>query len=471
MAADPLLPATAAGIALALREKRLSAREVTEWHLERIARLDPELHALVLVDAEKARLAATAADTRLARGDPSPLLGVPFVVKDNIWVKGRRITQGSLLFRDFVAPESALPVRRLEEAGAVMLGIAACSDLACKGATDTPLYGSTYNPWDLGRTPGGSSGGPASAVAARLAPLALATDAGGSIRRPAAHTGLVGLKPSRGRVPQGPGFAEPVFGNGVLGPMTRTVADALLMLEVIERFDPRDADAVPLPSTAWRGVDPGRLRIAFSPRLGLDVAVDPKVAGAVAGTVDKLRARGLAIRDADPAWPADTSERSVMPLQEVGLAALYGERFRSEPELFDPSIGAQIERGLGYDGPAIGRALVARERIAQAVAGFFVDHDLLLCPTVPCVPWTVGEDGPATIDGRPVDGRGHAVFTPLLNHAGVPACSVPCGLVDGLPVGLQIIGRRFADAEVMALALRAEACLEAPLAPPAPFGA
>ena len=173
----------------------------------------------------------------------------------------------------------------------------------------------------------------------------------------------------------------------------------------------------------------------------------------MAGTIDKLRARGLAIHDADPSWPADTSERSVMPLQEVGLAALFGDRFTSEPELFDPAIGAQIQRGLGYDGPAVGRALLARERIAQAVAAFFVDHDLLLCPTVPCVPWPVGENGPATIDGRPVDGRGHAVFTPLLNHAGVPACSVPCGLVDGLPVGLQIIGRRFADAEVLALAL------------------
>ncbi len=470
MAGDPLLPATAADLALALRERRLSAREVAEWHLARIARLDPELRSLVLVDAERALAAASEADARLARGDPSPLLGIPFVVKDNIWVQGRRITQGSRLFRDFVAPESALPVRRMEEAGAVLLGIAACSEFACKGSTDTPLYGTTHNPWDLGRTPGGSSGGPAAAVAARLAPLALATDAGGSIRRPAAHVGIVGLKPSRGRVPQGPGFAEPVFGNGVVGPMTRTVADAAMMLLVIGRFDARDADAIPLPPPAWREVDPGGLRIAFSPRLGLDVPVDPKVAAAVAGTVEKLRATGLDIVDADPIWPADTSERSVMPLQEVGLAALYGERFRSEPELFDPAIGAQIERGLGHDGAAVGRALLARERIAQAVAAFFVDHDLLLAPTVPCVPWPLGQPGPATIDGRPVDGRGHAVFTPLLNHAGVPACSVPCGLVDGLPLGLQIIGRRFGDAEVLAMAQRAEACLDAPLAPPAPFG-
>ena len=324
MAGDPLLPATAAGLALALRERRLSAREVAEWHLARIARLDPELRSLVLVDAERALAAASEADARLARGDPSPLLGIPFVVKDNIWVQGRRITQGSRLFRDFVAPESALPVRRMEEAGAVLLGIAACSEFACKGSTDTPLYGTTHNPWDPGCTPGGSSGGPAAAVAARgRAPLALATDG----RRvdslpPAAHVGIVGLKPSRGRVPQGPGFAEPVFGNGVLGPLARTVADAALMLEVIERFDAGDADAVPLPPTAWREVDPCRLRIAFSPRLGLDVPVDPKVATAVAGTVEKLRASGLGIVDADPVWPADTSERSVMPLQEVGLAAL-----------------------------------------------------------------------------------------------------------------------------------------------------
>jgi aspartyl-tRNA(Asn)/glutamyl-tRNA(Gln) amidotransferase subunit A len=465
MAAGPLLPATAAGIALALREKRLSAREVATWHLERIARLDPALHALVLVDGERALAAASRADARLARGDPSPLLGVPFVVKDNIWVRGCRITQGSRLFRDFVAPESALPVRRMEEAGAVLLGIGACPEFACKGSTDSPLHGATRNPWDLGRTPGGSSGGPAAAVAARLAPLALATDAGGSIRRPAAHTGIVGLKPSRGRVPQGPGFAEAVFGNGVVGPMTRSVADAAMMLEVLVRFDALDADVVPLRLTAWRAVDPGSLRIACSPRLGLDVPVDSEVAAAVAGTVEKLRATGLEIADADPAWPADTSEGSVMPLQEVGLAALYGERFRSDPELFDPAIGAQIERGLGHDGPTIGRALLARERIANAVAAFFADYDLLLCPTVPCVPWPLGQPGPATIDGR-----GHAVFTPLLNHAGVPACSVPCGLVDGLPVGLQIIGRRFADALVLALALRLEASLEAPLVPPAPFG-
>ena len=422
------------------------------------------------MDEAGALAAADEADAVARRGEGGPLLGVPFLVKDNLWIQGLRSTQGSRLFADFVAPADAIAVERMRQAGAVPLGITACSEFACKGTTDTPLHGVTRNPWDLARTPGGSSGGAAAAVAAGLAPVAITTDGGGSTRRPAAHTGLVGMKPSQGRVPHAGGFAEPVFGNGVVGQLARRVADVALVLSVLSGADARDWYAVPLPPPDPAAVDLGGLRVAFSPRLGLDVAVDEEVAQAVARTVERLRAAGLAIETADPAWPEGAGERGLAPLQEAGLAALYGERFRRDPGLFDPEIGRQIERGLGLDGVAVGRALLFREAAAQALAAFFGRYDLLLSPTVPCVPWPADRLGPERIGGRPADARGHAVFTPLMNHAGVPACSVPCGLVQGLPVGLQVVGPRFADDRVLAAAALAERVSGGPPAPPVPFG-
>ncbi len=446
---------TATELARRVRARELSAVEVFDAFVARVEALNPRLNALVRFDPSIGRAEARRADERLVAGQPAPLLGVPFTVKDNLWVKGRVVSQGSKLFERFVAPEDAFAVARLRAAGAVFLGITNCSEFACKGVTTNQLFGPTRNPWDLSRTPGGSSGGAASAVAAGLCPLALATDGGGSTRRPAAHVGAVGMKPTAGLVPHPVGFAEPVFGNSVVGQIARSVADVALMLDAIAAPDLADPQGV--PQTAWwhdaASASLAGARIAYSPRLGLGFPVDRDVAACVRAAVERLAAAGHAVEEADPEWPAGASEQALMPLQLAGLAALYGEQFEARAWEVDPDIASQIEAGLKLSGAEVARALRVREELYAVLHRFFQRYDFLVTPTTPVTAWPLGRLGPAEIEGQPVSPRGHAVFTPLFNHTYVPACSVPCGLDgNGLPVGIQAVGPRFADARVLALA-------------------
>lgn len=434
---------------------RSSAVAEVEACLERIAALNPGLNALVTVDPDKALAAAQAVDRRVAAGERPALAGVPVAVKDTIWVASRRVTQGSRLFADFIAPADAIAVERLTAAGAIVVGMANSSEFACKGVTTNLLFGPTRHPLDPRLTPGGSSGGPAAAVAAGLVPLALGTDAGGSSRRPPAHVGAVGFKPSFGAIPYGPGFAEPFTGLSVMAPIAREVGDIALAFAALAGPDPRDPDSAVIAEPDGR--PPETLSVAYSPRLGLDVPVDDEVAAAVERAVERLAAAGCRIVRRDPVWPAAATETALMPLQHAGLAAIHGDAFRRDPELFDPDIAAQIERGLSLSGAEVAAALALGAEVARAVAGFFADTDLLLCPTVPCVAWPLDRLGPETIGGRAVPPRAHAVFTPLFNHARVPALSLPCGHGrDGLPVGLQIVGPRGADLRVLAFAAFAE---------------
>ena len=445
-------------LAAAVRGGRSTARAETAKALETIAALNPRLNAMVSVDAEDALARAAAVDRRVAEGEIMPLAGVPVAIKDNIWVKGRKVTQGSRLFRDFVAPEDAVAVRRLEQAGAVIVGIAATSEFSAKGQTTTPLHGATRNPWNPALTPGGSSGGPVAAVASGMVPLALGTDAGGSSRRPPAHTGLVGFKPSFGAIPYGPGFEEPFFGISCHCPIVRNVADAALAFAVLAGPDPLDPHSVPVDI---REDEPSRLTIAVSPRWGLDVPVEPAVARRMEEVVQRLRQSGMALVDRDPAWPAGAAEAGLGAIQQAGLAALHGEAWRAGPELIDTDLGAQIDQGLGLGGPDVAAALLLSERIAMAVARFFASGvDAIIGPTTPCPAWPVEKLGPETIAGVPVGPRGHAVFTPLFNHARTPAISIPCGFDSaGLPLGLQIVTASGRDRRLLALAGRIEAIL------------
>jgi aspartyl-tRNA(Asn)/glutamyl-tRNA(Gln) amidotransferase subunit A len=478
MNADRITAADALSLARWIRSGELSAVEAFDAVAARIEALNPALNALVRFDPEQGRAQAREADRRLRAGDPAPLLGVPYTVKDNLWVEGVRVSQGSRRFEDFVAPQDAFAVARLREAGAVFAGITNCSEFACKGVTVNRLFGATRHPYDLALTPGGSSGGAAAAVAAGLAPLALCTDGGGSTRRPASHTGVVGMKPTAGLVPHPLGFPEPVFGNAVVGQMGRRVADVVALLDAIAR--PSLADPQGLPVALWNRAeaDPARLprtlRIAHSPRFGLDVPVDPDVAASVEAAVERLAHEGFRIERADPAWPAGAGEAALMPLQLAGLAALYGDALRRGEWDADPDIAAQIEAGLKISGAEVANALFARDALYRAFDAFFMQHDLLLTPTTPCTAWPLAQNGPREIAGVPVGPRGHAVFTPLINHCFLPACSVPVGLDRrGLPIGLQVVGPRYADARVLALAGRIEAAcphdFSRPVNPPAAY--
>jgi aspartyl-tRNA(Asn)/glutamyl-tRNA(Gln) amidotransferase subunit A len=380
-------------------------------------------------------------------------------VKDNIFVADTTISQGSRLFADHVAPCDAIAVERARNAGAVIIGIGNCPEFACKGQTNSPLHGIARNPHDVLLTPGGSSGGNAAAIAANFAPIGLGTDGGGSGRRPPAHTGTVGFKPSFGAIPYGPGFPEPFWGIATIAPMGRTVSDVATLFDAVAGVDVRDADSISIdPRRA--DADTTKLRIAYSPRLGLDVPVDEDVAAAIESAVEHLRRAGWRIETAAPRWPAGLQEDTLMPLQAGGLAALHGDAYRQDPSRFDPDIAAQLERGLGLTAADVGAALEACAAIKRAVGQFFGGYDLLLCPTAPCVAWSTGRLGPSHIGGHAVGPRGHAVFTPFFNHALTPAISIPAGTGRaGLPVGLQMIARRGADWRLLQAAAQAEAIL------------
>lgn len=456
--APQVIRTSARDLAASVNSGALDPVELVEAFIGAIEARNPTLNALVGFDPELARSEAAAVRRRHRAGERMVLAGVPVVVKDNIWVGGRRITQGSRLFAEHIAPQDAISVSRLKQAGAIIIGIGNCPEFACKGVTNSPLHGATRHPLDDRLTPGGSSGGNAAALAADFAPVALGTDGGGSGRRPPAHTGTVGLKPSFGAIPYGPGFPEPFWGIAVIAPMGRTVADVAALFSAVAGPDPLDPESTAI-EVAPR-VDPRDLRIAFSPRLGLDAPVDADVGAAIEEARHRLGAAGWRIMAADPFWPAGTNEAALMPLQAAGLAALHGKAWRKDAAQFDPDVAAQIKRGLALEAADVGLALEASALIKRAFASFMAEYDLLLCPTAPCVSWPHAQLGPEQIGGVQVGPRGHAVFTPWFNHALAPAISIPCGQGQGgLPVGLQIVGRRGTDNLVLAAADAAEAVL------------
>jgi len=444
-----------------IRSGEFNAHAVAEAFCDRVESVNPSLNALIGYDRSLVLAEAERVDARIASGEVLPLAGIPITIKDNIWVAGRRIAQGSRLFQDFIAPRDAWAVARLRERGAVVLGITNCSEFACKGITTNPLYGVTHHPDDVRLTPGGSSGGAASATAAGLGMAALGTDAGGSIRRPAAHCGVVGLKPSAGLVPHPWGFTEPNFGVSVVGVLARSASDCVAVFREMLAFDAGDPAGVPIAFDAgdWASPLPSGLKFAWSPQLGCGFPVDADVMAQFERVIDELRRSGLSVEEADPVWPEGTHTYPLLALQQAGLYALYGSRSPAERALIDPDLNAQIDEGARFDGRAIAETVRRREPIVRALQAFFDYHDLLITPAAPVTAWP-WDSVPKTIGGQPVGPRGHAAFTPLFNYCGVPACTVPAGRVRGLPVGLQIVGQRFDDARVMRAVAAVEKILE-----------
>lgn len=452
-----LLDQGAAAIAQAVRTGKVKARDVAEMAISRVEASNGKLTAIVDFAPTEARASADAVDARRKQGFDGPILGVPYTVKDTTWVQGRRVTNGSLLYRDFKPPRDAVAVERLRNAGGIFLGMTNTPEMAAKGHTENKVYGPTRHPLNTALTPGGSSGGAAAALAAGFTPIALGTDGGGSGRRPASHCGVVGLKTSAGAIPSPFGFGGaygPLY--GVTAPMGRTVADTRAAFEVMAGPDRRDPHSIALLDVP----PPAEPRIAASPRLGLGVAVDPDVMAAFEAAVGKLRAAGWRIEEADVAWPESTTERAFGPVNAAASALLYGERHAAEGTLFGDNIANLIETGRQVAGTDVVAAFRFADACARSVGQFFTEYDYLLTPTTACVSWPVEQVHPQTIENRPAGPRGHAVFTPLFNLALVPGISVPCGTgCDGLPVGLQIVAPRLHDRPLLAMAQRAETVL------------
>ena len=439
-----LLVAPLAAIVEAVKTGSTTPQDLATEALARAEDRNPGINAICGLNPH-ALDEAEAVSARLAAGADLPLAGVPALIKDNIWVKGLRIAQGSNLYADHIAPEDAECVKRLRQAGAVILGIATCSEFACKGATLSPLHGITRNPIDLRLQPGGSSGGSVAAVAAGIVPLALGTDAGGSTRRPPAHTGLCGMKPTQDLIPYGPCFDEAVWGISVICPIARRMADIDLAMQVLAQQKP---------------AEPPDFKIAVSKDFGTGQVLDPDVAANFDQVVQILKKAGLSVQDAQIDWPNDIKGHDIQPLQYAGLAQLYGATWRETPEVFDPVIAGQIERGLALTGIEVAAAHQTSHIMRETLRAALDRYGVIATPTTPCAAWAAELSAPTEIASAPAAPRDHAAFTPQINHAGVPALSLPCGADStGRPLGLQLIAQAGHDADLIAFAQQLEPIL------------
>ena len=453
---------SAVELAELIRRRALSPVEITRAVLGRIERLNGRLGAYVLVHAERALKDAQEAERMVMAGRPlGPLHGVPVSIKDNLWTAGDRTTSGSRLLAEFVAPEDTPSVAGLRAAGAIFVGRTNLPEFAWRGSTDNRLFGESRNPWDLTRTPGGSTGGGAAAVAAGLAPLALGSDGAGSIRIPASFCGLVGLKPSFGRVPMYPAAG----GNELVAhvcPLARTVRDVALMMNVIARHDRRDPFALPddgvdylaacdEPLAGARGGAP--VRVAWSADLGF-ASVDAETREIAAAAARAFAEAGLEVEEASP----ELGDPSLI-LQTLYGGAQAGAHAARPPEQkaqMDPALVAYAEASAGLTVVDYLKAVAARQALVDTLRRFFERYDLLLTPTLGVPAFPLGLVGPREVAGRPVTHLGWTLCYPF-NYSGQPAVSVPAGwTASGLPVGVQIVGRRLEDA----LVLRAAAAFE-----------
>ncbi|MDH3688882.1 MAG: amidase [Gammaproteobacteria bacterium] len=430
------------------RMKKLSPVEVTQATLDRIASLDQRLNGFCLVDSDAALAAAKASEARWHKGQPTGLLdGVPSAIKDLILTKGWPTLRGSLtISRDQSWDEDAPCVARLREHGAVFLGKTTTPEFGWKGVTDSPLTGITRNPWNPDVTPGGSSGGSASAIATGMGALAIGTDGGGSIRIPSGFTGVYGIKPSFGRVPAAP--LSPFGTVAHVGPMTRTVTDAALMLTVIAEPDDRDWHALPYEARDYRiGLEQGvkGLRMAFSPDLGY-VSVDREVAEIVADAAQVFSELGADVEEVNPGFPNpwDCFTKHWF----AGAANLVHPFTPEQRAKLDPGLQEVVAQGESIALADYMQAVNERGALGQYMKRFHQDYDLLLTPTLPIPAFTAGQEVPDAMKEQrwPT----WTPFTFPFNLTQQPAASVPCGRTKaGLPVGLQIVGPNHNDALVL----------------------
>jgi aspartyl-tRNA(Asn)/glutamyl-tRNA(Gln) amidotransferase subunit A len=464
---------TLAELAAGLAARKYSATELTREALARVERAQPALNALVSVTADTALAAAAVADRRLAAGQAGPLTGIPMIHKDIFCTEGVLTTCGSKMLSNFVSPYDAHIVTRLKEAGMVMVGKANMDEFAMGSSNETSWYGPVKNPWDVTRVPGGSSGGSAAAVAARLASLATATDTGGSIRQPAALCGVTGIKPTYGRVSR---YGMIAFASSLdqAGVITVSAEDAAMTLQAMAGFDPRDSTSVDTPVPDYRaeldaplaGLRIGILKEFFEKGLSEDVE------GPVREVLRTLTRLGAVVKEVSlPSLPLSVPTYYVVAPAECSsnLARFdgvrYGHRCADPRDLRDlytrsraEGFGAEVKRRImtgtyvlsaGYYDAYYIKAQKVRALINADFARAFSEVDLLLSPTTPTVAFPLGDK---TSD--PVTMYLNDIYTIGANLAGLPALSMPCGFSGSLPVGVQLIGPHFGEGRLLAAAHR-----------------
>lgn len=463
---------SAADVARRVRRGEYSPVELVESFLDRIDDRDDEVNAYVTVTAERALERAREVEHAVESGESvGPLAGVPIAIKDLTFVAGVRNTFGSRAFETFVPDEDAVLVSRLESAGAIVLGKTNTSEFGRKATTDNRLFDATGTPFDPERTAGGSSGGSAAAVADCTATLAQGTDAAGSIRIPASACGVVGVKPTPGRVPETP-RPNAFFGRTPYvdaGPIARTVEDAALMLDVMAGPHARDPNCLPAgdadftPATR-RPIDD--LSVAYSSDLGI-APVDEQVRERLAATADDLSVAGATVEEVGDIFAQ--SWETLHDAFDVELQGLYAEmaaRFEAEcglevtgkdRNLFTPEVVARVKDGQELSAAEYLRADDVRTDAFDAVEDVFEEYDVLLTPTLTVPPFDKRNDGPSEVAGEPIEQYHGWLLTWPFNMTGHPAATVPAGFTDdGLPVGAQLIGPRFDEESVFAVSAAVE---------------
>ena len=451
-----------------LRKGAFSSLELTQHFLQRIEALDPHLNSFITRSADTALAAAKQADQQIRRGEAQPLTGIPIAHKDIFCTQGLRTSCGSRMLDNFIAPYDATVVARLKEAGAVILGKTNMDEFAMGSSSETSWYGPVKNPWDETRVPGGSSGGSAAAVAARLCAGATGTDTGGSIRQPAALCGITGLKPTYGRVSR---WGMVAFASSLdqAGPMAKTAEDAALLLQVMAGFDPKDSTCADEPVPDYTATLNQPLR---GLRMGLPVeyfqeGLDAEVATSLEQAIAVFRSLGVEMRDISlPNSPLAVPTYYVVAPAECSsnLARFdgvrYGHRCQDPKDLEDlykrsraEGFGAEVKRRImigtyvlsaGYYDAYYLKAQKLRQRISEDFQRAFEQVDLILGPTAPSTAFPLGEK---TSD--PVAMYLNDIYTIATNLAGLPGISLPIAPVRGLPVGLQLIGNHFQEARLL----------------------
>ncbi|ETW96378.1 MAG: hypothetical protein ETSY1_26820 [Candidatus Entotheonella factor] len=469
-----LCDAAIATMVAQVRQKSISPVELMEAVLSRIAALEPRLNAYMTVLEESARNAAKEAEQALMRGDNlGPLHGIPFAVKDLTWTAGVRTTMGSAISEHFVPREDAIPVARLKQAGAILMGKTTTPEYGHKPFTDGPLFGRTINPWDASVTCGGSSGGSAVAVATGMTPFALGTDGGGSVRIPATCCGVVGLKPTLGAVPHI--HAPDLFGNNsFIGPMTRSVADANLLFDLIAGPSPLDPyGQVPLPTLEPLPLDSlSGVTVGWMPTVG-NPAIDPEVLASCENAVRFLEDMGAVVEPV--CFDFFGLEESFLVMLQSALHSRLASRLAEFEDRIDPSLKITIEAGADWTASDLQRAQAQRSALFQQLQRGFESYDFLVSPTLSAPPLPVDQDphGPVTIAGQSIPRIRGAwyPYTYPLNLTGHPALSLPCGLTAaGLPIGLQFIGPWHSESHLLDVAERLETVLSWGQRPPSVSG-
>lgn len=455
------LDLAATEIAAGIRTGAFNAETVVAESIRRAKAVSATLNPFTLIREEKALEAARAADRAVARGDANGSLhGVPFAAKDLTPTKGDLTTLGSWTRPDWVPGESALCIRRLEQAGAILVAKTTTPEFAYSSMTASPRWGVTRNPWNLDRTSGGSSGGSAVAVATGVVPFAEGTDMGGSVRIPAAFCGVVGLKPSLGRIPMT--ILPSVFDNiSHFGPLARRVEDAASFMAATAGPSDEDISSLPIGFNAGEAVVAnlrGR-RFALSMDLGY-YAVQPQVEAAIRRAVEALRDAGAVVEEVRLPWTRAVNDEW-FDLWCVFMSAFHGGAIETCRDRMDPAVVSMIERGRAMDATAYKRIELLRTSMWRDLAALFERYEALLCPTCAVTAPRVTETDDDYVATLP-DGRynGLDMTCPFNMVPQVPALSLPVGLAeDGLPIGLQIVGRRFADERVLSVAAAVEALL------------